>query len=67
MNDCAPKELMMSRTVTSHATFPLVGGLAAVVARMAGVLDARMSFRLWLLAGGGVSRRCSSILVPCPF
>ncbi len=45
----------MSRTVTSHATFPLVGGLAAAVAKMAGVLDARMSFRLWLLAGGGVS------------
>ena len=40
------------RRHTSHATFPLVGGLAAAVAKMAGALDARMSFRLAILVAG---------------
>lgn len=40
------------RRHTKRATFPLVGGLATAVAKMAGVLDARMSFRLAILVAG---------------
>lgn len=40
------------RRHTKRATFPLVGWLAAAVAKMAGVLDRRMSFRLAILVAG---------------
>ncbi|MEK6594169.1 MAG: transposase [Pseudomonadota bacterium] len=40
------------RQHTSRAKFPLVGGLAVAVAKMAGVFDARMSFRLAILVAG---------------
>ena len=40
------------RQHTQRAKFPLVGGLAAAVAKMAGALDARMSFRLAIIVAG---------------
>jgi DDE superfamily endonuclease len=40
------------RRRTSRALFPLVGGWAAAVAKMAGVLDVRMSFRLAIIVSG---------------
>ena len=40
------------RQHTSRAKFPLVGWLATAVARMAGVLDLRMSFRLAIVVAG---------------
>ena len=40
------------RRHTQRAKFPLVGWLSAAVARMAGALDARMSFRLAIIVAG---------------
>ena len=40
------------RRRTSRAAFPLVGGLAAAVAKMASVLDVRMSFRWAIIISG---------------
>ncbi|MFM9966549.1 MAG: hypothetical protein ACKV2Q_35680 [Planctomycetaceae bacterium] len=40
------------RQHTERARFPLVGWLAAAVARMAGTLDARMCFRLAIIVAG---------------